>query len=123
MKKFLEVNEDNIFEKDLVNKWISDCHNSLRPCIVVYYHDDLAHISANISHLLNLNKSGLQEELNRIDQDFFMLGIDHFHSSLHFWKVNDHKFTFDDIPRDKALVAAHKIYDILERRIRDLELK
>jgi hypothetical protein len=123
MKKFLEISEDNIFEKDLVTKWVSDCQLAFKPCIVVYFHDVEAHIDANISHLLNLDQALLQNELTRIEKEFFLLGIDHFHSTLHFWKVNDHKFTFDGIPRDKARTAAIQIYDILERSIRDLELK
>src|SRR5688500_4697413 len=115
MKRYLEIHESNFNEKDLVKNWLSTCKREKRPCVLVYYHDGLAHITASIDYLVKdkTRNLGINEKL--LDREFFFLGIKYFQSSLHFWSINDAVFTFDDVPKEQAPAAAVEIFPVLEK--------
>lgn len=115
MRRFLEVNENNLEIAQLVNNWLKQCQLEQIPSVIIYYHDHLAHISASISHLVQNKATDLPIDMKQIDKEFFFLGIKYFQSSLHFWNYNNNTFTFDDVPYDKAQAAAVEIFQILER--------
>jgi hypothetical protein len=118
MRSFLEVNENNLEASQLVNNWIKQCELNHKPSVIIYHHDNLAHISASISHLIKGLDSSAALDLKEIDKSFFLLGIKYFQSSLHFWNYNNNMFTFDDVPNDKAQAAAVEIYQILENNLK-----
>ncbi len=117
MKKILEVNEDNLTDKNLIAQWLTDCRQRTKPCIIIYYHGKLAQITATLSHLFQNENLHVQLNEKELDKAFFFLGLKYFQSTLHFWKYNQKFFTFDDIDREMAKQAATEIYLILEKLI------
>jgi hypothetical protein len=118
MRSFLEVNENNLESSQLINNWLKQCQLEQKPSVIIYHHDQLAHISASISHLMQEKGASVPIDLKEIDKSFFLLGIKYFQSSLHFWNYNNNMFTFDDVPNDKAQAAAVEIFQILVRSIK-----